>query len=276
MEGRPQRQAPRVAGGQLTGKGWGKVTPRLDPANRSEQQRQQRQQRRQHEQIGVNISKYRQKPKRSSFFPFCATPSNTAMRGESAESAKTNATLPTSPRLKDSANEDIAKSGGIATTATRTFVADDEMRPHVQISGVSSLLTSNKGSENSSGRTSEKNNQAGTGSLNGGFASSSSLSGRGWTPFDSPPRESSGVRELQRRKCEFKVYVVFRGGWCTSSHSLLRGEPGFILYIFSPSISKMVLVVEQRVFFLHLKQLSTATVKSGNPPACPPNKVLCL
>lgn len=45
-----------------------------------------------------------------------------------------------------------------------------------------------------------------------------------WTEFDSPPHAASNKRALQRRKCDFKIIVVFRGGWCTSSHNLLKGE----------------------------------------------------
>lgn len=48
-----------------------------------------------------------------------------------------------------------------------------------------------------------------------------------WGQFDGPPGPAScgsSGRELQRRKCTFRVFVVFRGGWCTTSHSLLRGK----------------------------------------------------
>lgn len=45
-----------------------------------------------------------------------------------------------------------------------------------------------------------------------------------WTGFDSPPHAASNRRALQRRKCDFKIIVVFRGGWCTSSGNLLKGE----------------------------------------------------
>lgn len=45
-----------------------------------------------------------------------------------------------------------------------------------------------------------------------------------WTGFDSPPHAASNKRALERRKCDFKIIVVFRGGWCSSSHNLLKGE----------------------------------------------------
>lgn len=45
-----------------------------------------------------------------------------------------------------------------------------------------------------------------------------------WTVFDSPPHDASNRRALEQRKCDFKIIVVFRGGWCTSSHNLLKGE----------------------------------------------------
>lgn len=37
-------------------------------------------------------------------------------------------------------------------------------------------------------------------------------------------------RELQRRQCVFNVFVVFRGGWCSASSGLLRGEWSKELY----------------------------------------------
>lgn len=43
-----------------------------------------------------------------------------------------------------------------------------------------------------------------------------------WRSFDKPP--PSGGRNLATRKCTFKIFVIFRGGWCTSSHALLKGE----------------------------------------------------
>eukprot|EP00752_Nemacystus_decipiens_P015564 g13887.t1 len=42
-----------------------------------------------------------------------------------------------------------------------------------------------------------------------------------WRGFDKAP--ASGGRELATRKCAFKIFVIFRGGWCMSSHALLRG-----------------------------------------------------
>lgn len=45
-----------------------------------------------------------------------------------------------------------------------------------------------------------------------------------WTAFDSPPPGPGGGRELERRKTTFKIFVIFRGGWCTSSQALLKGE----------------------------------------------------
>ncbi|CAM9500538.1 unnamed protein product [Ectocarpus sp. 13 AM-2016] len=44
-----------------------------------------------------------------------------------------------------------------------------------------------------------------------------------WTAFDSPPPGPGGGRELERRKTTFKIFVIFRGGWCTSSQALLKG-----------------------------------------------------
>lgn len=51
-----------------------------------------------------------------------------------------------------------------------------------------------------------------------------------WNEFDTSPCTggiSGGIgghgRELQRKKCTFKVFVVFRGGWCSTSHVLLKG-----------------------------------------------------
>lgn len=50
-----------------------------------------------------------------------------------------------------------------------------------------------------------------------------------WDEFDNSPWEGrsaadGGGRELQRRKCVFKVFVVFRGDWCSTSAVLLKGE----------------------------------------------------
>lgn len=44
-----------------------------------------------------------------------------------------------------------------------------------------------------------------------------------WRGFDKP--FPSGGRDLATRKCAFKIFVIFRGGWCMSSHVLLKGEP---------------------------------------------------
>ncbi|CAN0075393.1 unnamed protein product, partial [Ectocarpus sp. 8 AP-2014] len=44
-----------------------------------------------------------------------------------------------------------------------------------------------------------------------------------WTAFDSPPPGPGGGRELERRKATFKIFVIFRGSWCTSSQALLKG-----------------------------------------------------
>lgn len=44
-----------------------------------------------------------------------------------------------------------------------------------------------------------------------------------WAEFDSTATPLGG-RELARRQVTFKIFVVFRGGWCTSSHALLKGE----------------------------------------------------
>lgn len=43
-----------------------------------------------------------------------------------------------------------------------------------------------------------------------------------WTWFDSPTR--NGRTRDQRRKISFKIIVVFRGGWCDTSRTLLKGE----------------------------------------------------
>lgn len=43
-----------------------------------------------------------------------------------------------------------------------------------------------------------------------------------WRGFDKP--SSAAGRDLATRKCDFKIFVIFRGGWCMSSHALLKGE----------------------------------------------------
>lgn len=43
-----------------------------------------------------------------------------------------------------------------------------------------------------------------------------------WTWFDSPTR--NGRTRDQRRKISFKIIVVFRGGWCDTSRTLLKGK----------------------------------------------------
>lgn len=74
-----------------------------------------------------------------------------------------------------------------------------------------------------------KGGEGGTGAPSrrcGGDESDPSKKKSIWTGFDSPPHAASNKRALQRRKCDFKIIVVFRGGWCTSSHALLKGECG--------------------------------------------------
>lgn len=46
-----------------------------------------------------------------------------------------------------------------------------------------------------------------------------------WNEFDGPAAEglANDGRALARRHHAFKIFVVFRGGWCTSSHALLQG-----------------------------------------------------
>lgn len=45
-----------------------------------------------------------------------------------------------------------------------------------------------------------------------------------WTWFDSPAR--NGRTRDQKRKISFKIIVVFRGGWCDTSRTLLKGKKG--------------------------------------------------
>ncbi|CAM9393038.1 unnamed protein product [Scytosiphon promiscuus] len=47
-----------------------------------------------------------------------------------------------------------------------------------------------------------------------------------WNEFDAPAPEGRAAdagRALARRSHAFKIFVIFRGGWCTSSHALLQG-----------------------------------------------------
>lgn len=46
-----------------------------------------------------------------------------------------------------------------------------------------------------------------------------------WNEFDAPAQEGAATdgRALARRNHTFKIFVIFRGGWCTSSHALLQG-----------------------------------------------------
>lgn len=56
---------------------------------------------------------------------------------------------------------------------------------------------------------------------------STSTAGTSWDRFDEPSGHVySGIigREPTRGTLAFKIIVVFRGSWCTTSHSLLKGE----------------------------------------------------
>lgn len=50
----------------------------------------------------------------------------------------------------------------------------------------------------------------------------------GFDHFDEAPPGTRTGRELEHRKCRFKVFVVFRGAWCDTSRMLLTGECSYV------------------------------------------------